>query len=377
MRTPTALLRIGAALGIQNAQKTLDSRRASNAPVLITISNTNTEWKEACCHLRDFRNADSLPPKLVSVRATPLPITADHRPDAGKAQAALQRNVLPDNRSWLHPGSGDGTARPATFQKPTYADVGANLRFGDKRIAPDVPRLPVLARELHPNALMNQHDFLNPRQDGLAIDLYGENGAAEYGLAGFNIAYAAINGGLFEREEELPIATASVEAAVRLREGDREIEAFDAMLNSYSEEDAMPDSDTPAPPPPPMPAPEASSDAVSPLPPSSAVRNAKALLIASTNEDLMADLHQAFARRQARQASMESAATGSGASSPTERPAVSTLASPLAAGLVKGFELMTDTHKESLSGYSSDSGRGSNLLDAGAESDHGWSDSEA
>lgn len=74
---------------------------------------------------------------------------------------------------------------------------------------------------------------------------------------------------------------------------------------------------------------------------------------------------------------MESAATGSGASSPTERPAVSTLASPLAAGLVKGFELMTDTHKESLSGYSSDSGRGSNLLDAGAESDHGWSDSEA
>lgn len=81
----------------------------------------------------------------------------------------------------------------------------------------------------------------------------------------------------------------------------------------------------------------------------------------------MADMLIAVAQRQARQASVESIVS-SAARPPPSR---------VAAGLVKGFELMTDTHKESLSGYSSDSGRGSHLLDAGADSDHGWSDSEA
>lgn len=368
MRTPTALLRIGAALGNQNAQKTLDGRRALKTPILTTISNANKEWKEAR-HLHGFRNIDSMPPKLMSVRAITLRTPTDYRQGAGNS-------ILPDNRSWLHPGSNNGTAPSATWQKPTYSEVDVNLTSGGKRMAPDVPRLPVLARELHPKALMSQHDFLDPRQDRLATDFYGEAGAAEYGLAAYGIAYTAINSGLFERPEELPYAPASVEATVRLPEEDREIEAFDAMLNSYSEESSTADSDTP--PPPPMPAPESSSTTVSPLSPSSPVRNAKALFIAPTREDLMAELHQAFAQRQVRQASTENAATGSGSlSSPMESPAVSPLASPLSAGLVKGFELMTDTHKESLSGYSSDSGRGSNLIDAGAESDHGWSDSEA
>lgn len=442
MRTPTALLRIGAALGIQNAKNTLDTRRGLKTPILTKISNSNKEWKETC-QQRGFRTVASMPPQLMSARVTPLRTTTDYRPGAGMAQiekllcipppetdvlrgdeapptvvtqrgtlpqASLQKNVLPDNRSWLHPGSSDGTAQTATWQKPTCADVDAKLKSVEKRLAPDVPRLPVLARELHPKALMNQHDFLDPRQDRLPIDLFGEDGAADYGLAAFGIAYTAINSGLFERPEELPIAPASLDAAhpwnlpeldypadsdsddgydalteapsgaatLQFEEEHREIEAFDAMLNGYGEEKATADGDIPPPPPPPMPAPEKSSTTVLPLSPSSPVSKAKALFVAPTKDDLMAELRQAFAQRQARQASVESVATGSSfLSSPTESPAASPLASPLAAGLVKGFELMTDTHKESLSGYSSDSGRGSHLLDAGADSDHGWSDSEA
>lgn len=439
MRTPTALLRIGAALGIQNAKNTLDTRRGLKTPILTKISNSNKEWKETC-QQRGFRTVASMPPQFMSVRVTPLRTTTDYRPGAGMAQiekllcipppetdvlrgdeapptvvtqratlpqASLQKNVLPDNRSWLHPGSSDGTVKAATWQKPTSADVDATLKSVEKRMAPDVPRLPVRASELHPNALMNQHDFLDPRHDGLAIDLFGEEGAADYGLAAFDIAYTAINSGLFERLEELPIAPASVDAAHpsdpmgtgwdtdsysnagdmapigqrypdatdRFVDEDREIEAFDAMLNSYSDEKATADGDIPPPPPPPMPAPETSSTTVSPLSPSSPVSKAKALFIAPTREDVMAELRQALSQRQARQASVES--TVSSAASPS--PSSATSPSPLrvAAGLVKGFELMTDTHKESLSGYSSDSGRGSHLLDAGADSDHGWSDSEA
>jgi hypothetical protein len=439
MRIPTALLIAGATLGIKNAQTKLDIRRAVKTPILTKISNSNREWKDTC-QQRGFRTAEAMPVQLMSVRVAPLRTTTDYRPGAGMAQiekllcipppkagvlgghealptvvarrdtlpqASLQKNVLPDNRSWLHPGSSDGMVQAATWQKPTSADVDATLKSIEKRMAPDVPRLPVRASELHPNALMNQHDFLDPRHDGLAIDLFGEEGAADYGLAAFDIAYTAINSGLFERPEELPIAPASVDAAHpsdplgtgwdtdsysnagdmapigqrypdatdRFVDEDREIEAFDAMLNSYSEEKATADGDISPPPPPPMPAPETSSTTVSPLSPSSPVSKAKALFIAPTREDVMAELRQALSQRQARQASVES--TVSSAASPS--PSSATSPSPLrvAAGLVKGFELMTDTHKESLSGYSSDSGRGSHLLDAGADSDHGWSDSEA
>ncbi|HBZ47844.1 MAG TPA: hypothetical protein DEO93_11680 [Stenotrophomonas sp.] len=228
MRIPTALLIAGATLGIKNAQTKLDIRRAVKTPILTKISNSNREWKDTC-QQRGFRTAEAMPVQLMSVRVAPLRTTTDYRPGAGMAQiekllcipppkagvlggheapptvvarrdtlpqASLQKNVLPDNRSWLHPGSSDGTVQAATWQKPTSADVDATLKSVEKRMAPDVPRLPVLARELHPKGLMNQHDFLDPRHDGLAIDLFGEEGAADYGLAAFDIAYTAINSGL-------------------------------------------------------------------------------------------------------------------------------------------------------------------------------------
>jgi len=348
MRTPTALLRIGAALGIQNAKNTLDTRRGLKTPILTKISNSNKEWKETC-QQRGFRTVASMPPQLMSVRVTPLRTTTDYRPGAGMAQiekllcipppetdvlrgdeapptvvtqrgtlpqASLQKNVLPDNRSWLHPGSSDGTAQNATWQKPTSADVDATLKSVEKRMAPDVPRLPVLARELHPKGLMNQHDFLDPRHDGLAIDLFGEEGAADYGLAAFDIAYTAINSGLFERPEELPIAPASVDAAhpqnpfeeggaaLRPAEAHPEIAAFDAMLSSYSGDEGAVVSNTPPPPPPPMPGTNSSSPwhSKASTPPSSPPSLSSPGHTPSpppAHADLMADLIADLSRRQA------------------------------------------------------------------------------
>uniref|UniRef100_UPI001C2F7E4D hypothetical protein n=1 Tax=Stenotrophomonas sp. GbtcB23 TaxID=2824768 RepID=UPI001C2F7E4D len=71
MRTPTALLRIGAALGIQNAKNTLDTRRALKTPILTKLSNSNKEWKETC-QQRGFLTAGAMPLSLLSIGAPAL-----------------------------------------------------------------------------------------------------------------------------------------------------------------------------------------------------------------------------------------------------------------------------------------------------------------
>lgn len=130
MRTPTALLRIGAALGSQNAKQTLNDRRATKTAFITNISNINKDWKAERQRL-GFQNPLSvqLPRTLpdVAPRARtggvlpaseglaqtrarlciPTLVENSRNPGATKPTiSAPLESQLPVNRSWLHHGAG-------------------------------------------------------------------------------------------------------------------------------------------------------------------------------------------------------------------------------------------------------------------------------
>lgn len=413
MRIPTALLRIGAELGIKNAQKTLEGRRALKTSILTTIANANKEWKEAR-QLGIFRNPLHMP--------SPTSISNWRNLDDARPAVVLPRaSLLSCNQSWLHHGSGAASTRaapaqPSPLAMPAPATVGQHA--GLKRVAPDSPQPPARQCELHPNGLQNQQDFLDPRCDRLAVDLYGEAGAADFGLGALGFEYSTINADLFDRPDGLPIAIASVEAAhpwnpLETRhlgasdaeagcdmpaepaaepaapqpEALHEIEAFDAMLGDYSENEGTARAGTPPPPAPPMP--EAGSSSVPSSPPSP-FRVGPASASRPAHADLMAELLAALAQRQPPSPVAQA-----------EKP----LRSDVEDAFLGAFALMdnrfaltkaneaTDTDASDAASSSSDSGRGSAILEfttaaapgrvmsaAGighVVADHEWDDSTA
>lgn len=130
MRTPTALLRIGAALGSPNAKQTLNDRRATKTAFITNISNINKDWKAErqrmgfqnplSVHLP--RTSPDVGPRVRTGRVLPqseglaqtraglcIPtlVTNSRNPGVAKPTiAAPLESQLPVNRSWLHHGAG-------------------------------------------------------------------------------------------------------------------------------------------------------------------------------------------------------------------------------------------------------------------------------
>lgn len=374
MRTPTALLRICALLGNQNAREKVSIRDQLKPLTLKQIRNhLPTGWSRAP------RIDPGVVVTLPRARLTALPLQPERHEAPQQVQPCSPTSV--SNRlacivttkgtSWLHHGPGARIPVPKSGNERHplgFDQAGLTSQPSVAMDALDRQAAALVQGEKDLGSFFGEVDGYDAEAIDVASPLTLANQIDDTTSADANDAESPSLLSDSDSDDEWDPVSAEerIAADVRFDKETREIEAFEAMLNAFSDDNAAPAVDIP--PPPPLPPATGTPGPPSPRP--SPGRMAHALFSSPSHDDLMADMLIAVAQRQARQARQASVES-------TVSSAASAPPSPVAAGLVKGFELMTDTHKESLSGYSSDSGRGSHLLDAGADSDHGWSDSEA
>ncbi|MBT2768181.1 hypothetical protein J7J08_11080 [Stenotrophomonas sp. ISL-67] len=181
MRTPTALLRIGAALGSQSAKQTLKDRRATKTAFITNINNINKEWKAERQRQGFHDPLYTQLPKTSPDVASRMRTATEHRSSEGLAQTRARlcipasiansrdpgaatptgavpgESLLPSNRSWLHHGAGGPGASAAHFiacGSSAAAAAQPDLNAATRKLAPDSPTLPFKTSELHPNAVM-------------------------------------------------------------------------------------------------------------------------------------------------------------------------------------------------------------------------------
>ena len=263
MRIPTALLRIGAALGNQKAQKTLDGPRSLKTITLKQIRNQlPTGWFHkpridpgVVVNIPRARLA-ALPPHPGLHAATP---TQPCMPTS--VSNCLPCIVASKDTSWLHHGPGAripvpqngrelhplGLQRPSVAQEAPgqmdtldrqakaliQAEKDPTTFFGEMGEYP--------AEAIHVDSIVpmvRQPDVLIPDAD------YASDSAS----------IAALNDSDSEDEWETLTPEEQKAADQQFDKETREIEAFEAMLNGYAEEPAPPAFDSLPPPPPPLPA---------------------------------------------------------------------------------------------------------------------------
>lgn len=314
MRIPTALLRIGAALGNQKAQKTLDGPRSLKTVTIKHIRNhLPTGWLQT--PRIDPGVVVNIPrARLAAVPPHPGPHAAAPSHPCMPTSVSNRLPCIVDSKdsSWLHHGPGaripvpqsGSELHPLGLQRPSAAREAPGPMDTLDRQA-----MALIQAEKDPNSFfgeMDEHtaDAINIARN-VPITRQTETLIFDDECAIASESTASVSDSDFEVVWEALTQGPAEASDLRLDKETREIEAFDAMLSDYSDEVAAMGDNAPPPPPMPPPMPETNSRSVSAStsstpssPPSSPFSPGHASPSRPAHADLMAELLAALSQRQ-------------------------------------------------------------------------------
>jgi len=308
MRTPTALLRICAFLGNQNAKEKVSIRDQLKPITLKEIRNhLPTGWS------RPPRIDPGVVVNIPRARLARLPTAVAPHPCIPTSVSNRLASVVDSkDTSWLHHGPG---ARIPVAQNGRELHPLGLQRPSAAREAPgpmdtlDRQAMALIQAEKDPNSFFGETDEHTADAINIArnvpITRQTETLIFDDECAIASASTASVSESDFEVVWEALTQGPAEASDLRLDKETREIEAFDAMLSDYSDEVAATGDNAPPPPPMPPPMPETNSRSVSAStsstpssPPSSPFSPGHASPSRPAHADLMAELLAALSQRQ-------------------------------------------------------------------------------